>query len=346
MSQLTAQQKQTVQRLNGAGFRAKMKSTLPQHITPDTMVRIVLNEFIKQPKLLECTPESLQLSILDACTLGLRLASVSGEAYLVPVWSGKRRQFECSLWPGYRGYIKLARQSGEIKQIRAHIVYANEYFRLEAGTESRIEHTPIIDDSDPGEMIGVYAVAEFKDGGYQFHYMTRRQVNKVRDSSKSKDKNGNVYGPWLDYYEEMSKKSAIRALMKYLPMEAEKLAQADAVESGGHPSQEMEPLDIDAMDFSVSDAEPPATRGDSIAAKMGVEPEPEAPKTLSGMIVKYNLDGCKEVAKLVAAHEQSGANGFWGCWNEEVNPDQSADIAAITAMVGEIKARPEVLGAA
>lgn len=188
---------------------ASIAEVLPKHITPKRVAKMALVAASKQPKLYNCTLDSLAKSIMSAAELGLDCSGTLGSAWIVPY--GNTAQ----LIPGYRGLIDLARRSGQIRRIEAHPVYQNDKFSVEFGTEPRIIHRPELL-SEPGPMVGVYAVAELSDGCKQVEFMSKAQVDKIRKASKA----GNN-GPWVDHYDEMSRKTVVRRLCKYLPLSTE-----------------------------------------------------------------------------------------------------------------------------
>ena len=52
--------------LQSDGMKHKLKLALPKHLTPDRMIRIALSAASRQPLLLECSPESIALSLVRA----------------------------------------------------------------------------------------------------------------------------------------------------------------------------------------------------------------------------------------------------------------------------------------
>ncbi len=116
---------------------------------------------------------------------------------------------------GYKGLIDLARRSGQIVSIAAHEVCAADKFELIYGLEEKLNHTPAM--GERGEVVGFYAVAKLKDGGYSFEFMS---VHQVRDIMKATQSKGG-YGPWKDHFIEMGRKTVIRRLAKYLPLSIE-----------------------------------------------------------------------------------------------------------------------------
>ena len=137
-----------------------------------------------------------------------------GRGYLVPRWNKKTGGNEACFDPGWRGLVDIARRSGQIQSISAHVVYQNDEFRCEYGTDESIKHVPCLD-ADPGPIIGAYAVAKFKDGSTQVEILSKRDLDKIKAVSQSKT------GPWGDWEDEMARKSAVRRLCKYLPFSDE-----------------------------------------------------------------------------------------------------------------------------
>jgi recombination protein RecT len=210
--------------------KKQIKDALPKHLNPDRMARIALTEYRRVPKLENCDPISILASVIQASQLGLEIG-LGGEAYLVPFWNTKRQRNECQLIPGYRGLMKLGRQSGLVKDIYAHEVYLNDKFELKLGLERSLEHEPLKSQGgfpapaeERGEIVGFYAVAILKDGTRTFIPMGVGDINKIRDDSEAYKyavKKG-YDTPWISNYVDMGLKTVIRALCsKRLPQSAE-----------------------------------------------------------------------------------------------------------------------------
>ncbi|WP_077616911.1 recombination protein RecT [Caenibacillus caldisaponilyticus] len=192
----------------------EIEKALPKHMDPDRMARIALTTIRTNPKLLEASVPSLLGAVMQAAQLGLEPGLI-GHCYLVPFKNGKTGQTDVQFIIGYKGMIDLARRSGQIQNIYAHAVYEKDEFEYELGLEPKLKHKPSME-ADRGEMIGVYAVAHFKDGGYQFEFMPKEEIEKRRRRSKAANN-----GPWVTDYEEMAKKTVIRHMWKYLPISVE-----------------------------------------------------------------------------------------------------------------------------
>lgn len=222
----------------------QLKLALPKHVTADRFLRVAMTSIQRTPKLLECSPQSLLSSIMTAGQLGLECDNVRGEAYLLPYGT------QAQLIIGYRGLVKLARQSGEVGMIFAREVYENDEFSYQFGTAPKCEHKPALVEPR-GAIIAVYAVCVFKDGTAQFDVMSRGEVDAIRKRSRA----GNS-GPWVTDYVEMAKKTVLRRLCKMLPVSVE---LSDAV---GHDERQ----EVGITDVHVDLPELPA---------MTVEPEPQ-----------------------------------------------------------------------
>ena len=203
-------------------FVAQLKRAVPKHVDVDRLLRVAMTSIRTTPKLLECTPQSLMASVMGCVTLGLETEPTLGQAYLVPYWNSRNKCFEAQLIPGYRGYISLARRSGEVQSISTQVVYNNDFFELQFGLEEKMNHIPA--EGDRGEVKGAYVVFRYKDGSHSFDYMPKEDIDKIRTRSKAGEK-----GPWVTDYPEMAKKTVIRRHVKVAPLSVE-LARAAASE--------------------------------------------------------------------------------------------------------------------
>lgn len=208
--------------------RSQIVAALPRHMTAERMMRVCNTAVQRTPKLLDCEPRSLIGAIVQASQLGLEPDGTLGHAYLIPFNNRKSGKVECQFIPGYKGLIELARRSSQISTIYAQCVFANDAWDFQFGLEPQLRHTPTSE--EPGEMIAVYAVARLRDGGAQFEWMWKRQVDAIRKSSRAAND-----GPWVTHYEEMAKKTALRRLCKLLPTSPE-LARAVALDEQAEAS--------------------------------------------------------------------------------------------------------------
>ena len=102
-----------------------------------------------------------------------------------------------------------------------------------------------------GDVVGFYAVAKLKDGGYSFEFMSVHQVREIMVATQSKG----AYGPWKEHFIEMGRKTVIRRLAKYLPLSIEfqtAVALDNQAESG--KDQKLDTIDGESCRHDLADA--------------------------------------------------------------------------------------------
>jgi len=236
------------------------------------------------PKLLECTRPSLMKACIEASELGLSLNPQLAEADILPVWNGRSKAMEAQFRPRYMGFMKLARQSGEVLTIRAQVVRSGDEFDYEEGLRPRLEHKPHL--SNRGDMTHAYCVWKTRDGESQFEVMDRDQIETIKERSPAKGRDGKVVGPWATDEEEMWRKTVVRRASKYMPRSAGNFKRAVALDNLRESGEEVSIRDGEVMaggaivDITGVDDEKPNPRAvdqlDGLEKKMGGgKPEPE-----------------------------------------------------------------------
>lgn len=233
------------------GTMSRFKQIMPRHLSAERMLRVCSMAINTTPALAKCEPITLLGAMLACASFGLEPNTPLGHAYLIPF---KKRKKEGSNWVdvyqvqliiGYRGFIDLARRSGNMISIHADVVYEGDEFSFEYGTNQHLRHVP------KGERGGrkklwSYAHAKLTDGE-AFEVLPYAQVMAIRDGSqgyqaalKSKEEaeankadewkmKSYLSSPWVAHEHEMSSKTLIRRVSKYLPMSLE-FATAVAVD--------------------------------------------------------------------------------------------------------------------
>lgn len=199
--------------------------------TLEKEMSFALQAINKSALLAKCSLESKQQSLLNVANTGLTLNPTLNFAYLVPRWDNIRKEYVCTLMPSYQGLIKLLTDSGSVTSCLANIVREGDNFEYEIGTQSKIVHKPKL--GNKGSIIGVYAVATLFDGSKQIEVLDESQINSVREMSESYKayKDGKIKScVWVDHYEEMARKTAIKRLSKYLPKTERWSKVANAIE--------------------------------------------------------------------------------------------------------------------
>ena len=218
--------------------KPKLRAVLPRHIDEEKVIRLAMVAASTSPKLRDCTPISILLSVMEASQLGLMPHGSLGHGWMIPY--GKEARFI----PGYRGLMDLATRGGHVTHVEAEVVFSCDHFKVARGTHPELIHEPELERPPDAEPIAAYAVAWLKGGGSVFKVLSRTAINKVRDASRA----GNS-GPWVDWPEAMWQKTAIKNLCKFLPMQSE-LAEALALDAN---AEQGAGRIIDAIDVEVLD---------------------------------------------------------------------------------------------
>lgn len=193
--------------LGGEEFLKKIDRLIPDHITPERFINMAQNAVTKNPKLAECELTSLFQCLIDCCAFGIE---VDGRrAYLIPRNNRRKQIVECTVTISYMGLIELCKRNGDVQNVRAHRVYENDNFRLQLGSDARIEHSPVLNPDKQGEPIGCYAIVDFKNGSQDFEFMNHKEIQEIAMASP-----GYKDGPWQNFAGEMEKKTVIRRLLK------------------------------------------------------------------------------------------------------------------------------------
>ncbi len=195
--------------------KSQIERALPKNMSAERLLRVVLTEVRRNPKLGECSPQSLLGALMLSAQLGLEPGPL-GQAYFVPFAN------EVTFIIGYKGLISLALRSEKIVSIEGHEVCENDNFEFDYGT-GLIKHSYNLI-KPRGNVIAYYAKAALANGGHVMRVMTMEDVNKRKARSKAKDS-----GPWKTDADAMGIKTAIRALCSQLPLtpEAERALLAD-----------------------------------------------------------------------------------------------------------------------
>jgi len=203
-------------------MQAQIQSSLPANVSIDRFTACTQTAINHSPDLLKADRQSLYNAIVKCAAEGLM--PDGNDAVLntynfnfgtkdKPQW-GKKVQYQRMVG----GLLKQFTAAG-INAFAAS-VYANELLVDETGEPrfkfwndgdgQHIIHRPIVFGSR-GELVGVYALAKLPNGFTLAEPLNLEDIDKVRESSPSKD---NEKGPWKVWYDRMGQKSALHRLRK------------------------------------------------------------------------------------------------------------------------------------
>ncbi len=190
-----------------------------RHMTPDHMCRLVLTAVQKTPRLLECFANpagkrSIGLAMLTAGQSGL---PIDGRLSHIVPFKNKAGYMEAVWMPDYKGLIQLGYNHPKVAAIWAEAVYENDHFVYRKGINVVLEHTPTMS-GDPGALHAAYAVCKLTTGDVVTAVLPRREVERIRSSSRGSD---DPSSPWNTAEGQMWIKSAVRQLCKLIPQSKE-----------------------------------------------------------------------------------------------------------------------------
>ena len=185
-------------------------------------------------------------AFIQCAQLGLQPGRALGEAWLIPYNNKKKGEDgrwhkvpEVNLQFGYKGLQKLSCQGSDLVDVKSVAVYENEEFIYEEGLETRLIHKPVLDAKKRGDLKAAYAVGIPRDPETEkpFRVLGKDEIEKRRKCGA-----GNS-DAWENWYDQMAKKTAVRALCDQLPKSAS-MAMACRLDDAAHEgaSQELSEL--------------------------------------------------------------------------------------------------------
>lgn len=202
--------------------RNQLAAVAAKHMNPERMMRVVANAIRTTPQLQECEPMSFLGALMHCAAMGLEPNTPLGHAYLIPFKNNRKGITEVQTIIGYKGFIDLARRSGQLASIHGDVVYSDdEIWSHEYGSNQHLRHRP---GPHKGTRIGAYCHIKLNLGdgitaeGHRF--MTIEEIIAHRDKHSQGWKTAVRFGktaesPWNEknpQFEAMAIKTVVRAL--------------------------------------------------------------------------------------------------------------------------------------
>ena len=165
----------------------------------------------------KCDPESVYFALMEAATLGLD-PSIKNSCHFIPYGN------KLTLRVGYRTMLDWVENTEKVLTINTQCVYKGEVFELVGGLDPTINHiiSPEIE-KNWENLLYVYSVALMKSGGKIWKYLDKKQIQARRGVSKTSEF-------WTKWPIEMTEKTSLINLCKFLPMSTEQKRQVDKFE--------------------------------------------------------------------------------------------------------------------
>lgn len=194
-------------------MRGEFVKALPKHVGIDHFMRLALTEVRQNPTLGQCDAPSLLGALMVSARTGLEVGGPLGELYLTPRRDKSRGMVVVPII-GYRGLLKLARNTGTVGTVDAELIREGDHFSMGfdlAKGGKFVEWHPA-DYLDTRPVIGVLAHAEIIGAGIQYRYLPIEKVLERKARGSAGDR-----GPWASDFEAMIRKTGLRHLSSVLP---------------------------------------------------------------------------------------------------------------------------------
>lgn len=171
----------------------------------------------QNPKIRECSPVSV-LKGMMAC-MRLDMLPNTPEQYVALIPYGAELQFQIM----YRGLTQLAYNSGIVNKIDAQLVFPEDDWSIEEGTERKLVHkwtaeSLIRDRTKASEALFCYATAVMNTGERAFQIMTQSEITQIKEQAVKATGSDT---PWKKWEAEQYKKTVVKRFAKLLPKSAE-----------------------------------------------------------------------------------------------------------------------------
>jgi recombination protein RecT len=215
---------------------AEFEAALPKGVTVAQLKQDALNSLRATPALATCHASSVLGGLMTCAQLGLRPGVAGlGHAWLLPMKNWKEKRTDATLIIGYRGYADLAYRHPRVVAVVSNIVRQGDVFAMDLGADLLTHKMPPLG-TPRGSAIGFYAMANIQGPHGTQRILTEpmslADMQAHRDKfAMAKNKDG-IVGPWRDHFDEMGRKTMVRArLVKAIPTALD-MAVALAVDEG------------------------------------------------------------------------------------------------------------------
>lgn len=208
--------------LSSALTRQGIQSLLPAHVSPEQFTRTAATALVADPELQNADRQSLVMSLIRCAQDGLVPDGREAAMVVYNTKQGDQWVKKAQYLPMVDGVLKRARQSGQVANITGKVVHMADKFDYWVDENGEhIEHRPAFENH--GEIRLVYAFAKLTSGEIVVEVMSRSEVEKVRDATAKKDRDGKPKVPavWQKWFDRMALKTVLHRLARRLPCASE-----------------------------------------------------------------------------------------------------------------------------
>lgn len=270
-------------------MEAQFRDAVASGLRPEQLVRDAITAVRSNDKLAQCDEASFFGALMTAGQLGLRpnVASL-GHGWVLPYWDRKLNNGRGGLraqWIlGYQGMVELGYRSGLVQKLTAVTVYEGDpVWRVVRGTTDELHHEPAMDTERRGRAVAHYAVVWLSTGRALWEAIPDGEARRIMERFAARNKQNQIVGPWRDDYEAMARKTALRALWRWMP-KTEVMSLALATDGAIRDGLDGEPVEAPEQTATITVVTPapePAAAPPVVVAQLPAEPpaatEPPAP---------------------------------------------------------------------
>ena len=215
-------------------YELEIKEALPAGIVGEQFMRLILQEFRLNPKLIQCAPASILGAVMTCARLGLEPGPL-GMIYLIPyqrsVKDGSQwtKVLEAQVQVGYKGYVQLAYRSDKVASITPYTICENDKFEWHGGHENKMIHE-IGDWQNRGNVQGYYLVITMKDGGTAVSRPWSVGEIETHRKKYAQTSGGSKTPAWEKSFDTMAAKTVFKDMIRWFPISTEMIALSTADE--------------------------------------------------------------------------------------------------------------------
>lgn len=210
----TAPQRVFVEKL--MPYLPQLAAAIPKARAVEFYLTLTLRLSVEQPKVLACTPESVIACLVDVARWRLEIGRT---VHLIPrevKEGGRVVRTDLTTIIDYKGHVQLMMRAGALDAF-AEVVYESDAFEYDRARRRVTHHVRGKGPRTPAAVAGAYAVVVLRGGVEKAEYLERDEIEARR--ARSSRPNGEL---WSDRnYAEACKKSAMRAVQKWVPQDAD-----------------------------------------------------------------------------------------------------------------------------
>lgn len=195
------------------------------------LANLLLNELRLNAELREAEPASILGTLLTLAQHKVTTSKVMGEAFINVRQAKDGKKYALPQFM-YQYYVRLLYNSGQVKNIRGHVVHEGDDFEMDLGDDEKLIHKPLLD-GDPAQrkIRGAYIIIEKTNGAMVRKYLPWAVIDKRHKQHSDAVKKGKS-SAWDTNPEAMCLKSVLIEMKGLLAKSIDdKTAAAIAVDS-------------------------------------------------------------------------------------------------------------------